>query len=33
MLRWSRKAFPNALSDEFEEWYSEKVLIPKASVG
>ena len=26
MLRWSRKAFTNVLTDEFEEWYSEKTL-------
>lgn len=26
MVRWSRKAFPDTLSDEFEEWYSEKAL-------
>ena len=26
MLRWSRKAFTNVLTAEFEEWYSAKVL-------
>ena len=28
MLRWSRRAFQNALADEYEEWYTEKVLLP-----
>lgn len=26
MVRWSRKAFQNALADEYEEWYTEKAL-------
>lgn len=26
MLRWSRRAFQNALADEYDEWYSEKTL-------
>jgi len=28
MLEWSRRSFPDTISDEFEEWYSEKVLLP-----
>lgn len=32
MVRWSRKAFPNTLSDEFEEWYSEKMLAAELRV-
>lgn len=27
MLQWSRLSFPDVISDEFEEWYSEKTLI------
>lgn len=27
MLQWSRLSFPDVISDEFEEWYSEKALI------
>ncbi|MEZ4830438.1 MAG: GNAT family N-acetyltransferase [Caldilineaceae bacterium] len=26
MLQWSRLSFPDTISDEFEEWYSEKTL-------
>lgn len=27
MLQWSRLSFPATIADEFEEWYSEKVLV------
>ncbi len=33
MLRWLRKAFPNTLSDEYEEWYQRKGSLSLAEAG
>jgi len=27
MIRWSQRSFPGRFTDEYEEWYSEKILI------